>query len=463
MGFFDKIQQMKLSFIRRAGAQERASLSLFALTVPIVLENLFRIFISSIDIFMLSGYSQEAVAGVGIVNQYIFFIQLLFNIVCIGTSIVLAQYLGAKRHTEASQVIQGSILLVGALAGGLLILILVGAGPLLSLYKAEPAVRSYAITYLKIFGGFGSFFVAFNMLQGTVLRAYGYTRDTMVVTFIANGINVIGNAISLYGPFGLPILGVTGVAASSVISQIAACGILAWRIRQYPEVRFRLSHWRNIPSSIFKTIIQIGLPSAGESLSYNVAQIVIMALITTFGTAAVSSVVYAQTIVRFVFILPMSIGAGVQIKVGYLVGAKKFEEAYNRLYRYQLIGTVIAMGIITLLQFVKKPIITIFTHDPAILATTSTLLLYSYYIEFGRSINLITISALKGAGDVRFPVGYGIFSMWCIMVLGAYLFGYKAGLGLVAVWLAIGTDETLRGLVMLGRWKSKRWMEKRLT
>ncbi|MCX7949657.1 MAG: MATE family efflux transporter, partial [Treponemataceae bacterium] len=76
---------MKLSFIRRAGTQERASLSLFALTVPIVLENLFRIFISSIDIFMLSGYSQEAVAGVGIVNQYIFFIQLLFNIVCIGT------------------------------------------------------------------------------------------------------------------------------------------------------------------------------------------------------------------------------------------------------------------------------------------------------------------------------------------------------------------------------------------
>ncbi|MCX7655247.1 MAG: MATE family efflux transporter [Treponemataceae bacterium] len=454
---------MNLKMIRRENQQDRASLSLFALTIPIVLENLFRIFISSIDIFMLSGYSQEAVAGVGIVNQYIFFIQLLFNIVCIGTSIVLAQYLGAKRHTESVQVIEGSIILVLAGALGLLFLILVGAQPLLSLYKTDSIVRSYAITYLKIFGGFGSIFVALNMLQGTVLRAYGHTRDTMIVTFVANGINVIGNAISLYGPFGLPVFGVLGVAVSSVISQIAACGILALRIRKYPEVQFRFSHWKAIPPSIFKTIVRIGLPSAGESLSYNVAQIVIMALVATFGTASVSSVVYAQTIVRFVFILPMSIGTGVQIKVGYLVGAGQFNEAYHRLYRYQAIGTFLALGIITVLQAIKVPIIMLFTHDPVIMATTSTLLLYSYYIEFGRSINLITISALKGAGDVRFPVGYGIFSMWCIMVLGAYLFGYKAGYGLIAIWLAIGTDETLRGFVMLGRWKSKRWVEKRLT
>ena len=68
-----------------------------------------------------------------------------------------------------------------------------------------------------------------------------------------------------------------------------------------------------------------------------------------------------------------------------------------------------------------------------------------------------TKGALKGAGDVRFPVLYGIFSNWGIMVLGSYILGIKMGLGLVGFFLAIGTDETTRGLVMLLRWKSRRW------
>ncbi len=91
------------------------------------------------------------------------------------------------------------------------------------------------------------------------------------------------------------------------------------------------------------------------------------------------------------------------------------------------------------------------------------LLWVSIYLEFGRSINLITISALKGAGDVRFPVLYGLFSMWFFMVFGAWLMGFKFGLGLVGIWLGTATDESLRGIVMLFRWKSKRWMNKRIS
>ena len=85
--------------------------------------------------------------------------------------------------------------------------------------------------------------------------------------------------------------------------------------------------------------------------------------------------------------------------------------------------------------------------------------MFSIYIEFGRSLNLVAVGALKGAGDVRFPVLYGIFSNWCIMVLGSYILGLKCGLGLVGFWLGIGTDETTRGIVMLFRWKSRRWQK----
>lgn len=439
---------------------DRAALPMFTLTMPIVMESIFRTLVSSIDTIMLSSYSQESVAAVGLVNQYIFFIQILFNVICIGTSIVLSQYLGAKRTEDAKHVAQASVVMVLTTAVTICAVVFLGTGPLLNSYSLESAVRAFASQYLLIYGGVGSIFIAINLLQGTILRSYGYTRDAMFIAIAANLINVLGNALSLYGWFGLPVLGVPGVAMSSVVAQFCACLLLAWRIRKHPDVQIPLKGLLKVPKNIYRTILSIGVPTAGENLSYNVSQIAIMAMVTTLGTYAMSAMVYVQTIVRFVYVVAMSIGSAVQIKTGYFVGAKRPDEAYRRLYRYQLIGTAVSVAMILLMNLLKMPLLGMFTHDPAIIALASTLLFFSIYIEFGRSLNLVTIPGLKGAGDVAFPVLYGIFSNWCIMVAGSYIFGIKLGLGLVGIWLSIGTDEMTRGIVMLFRWKSKHWQTK---
>jgi putative MATE family efflux protein len=433
---------------------------MFALTVPIVLEQLLRVLISSVDTIMLSSFSQEAVAGVGMMGQYIFFIQILFNVICIGTSIVLAQYLGAKRMTDVRHVAQGSAVMTLVVAVIIGITVAIGARPLLSLYDVDPMVRKYATQFFMIYGGASAVFMAFNMLQGTILRAYGYTRDAMYIAVATNVINVIGNSFALYGWFGLPVTGVVGVAISSTFAQVAACFLMAWRIRLHPDVQFPLKGWRRVPRTIYRTILSVGVPTAGENMSYNVAQIVIMAMVSTLGTLAMSAMVYTQTIARFVYIIALSIGNAVQIKTGYYVGARQPEAAYRRLYRYQIIGTSVSLSVILFINLIKGPLIGLFTHQPEIAALTSTLLLFSILIETGRSLNLIVIPGLKGAGDVKFPVLYGIFNMWFFMVLGGWLLCFHAGLGLTGIWIAIGTDETLRGVVMLFRWKSKRWMQK---
>lgn len=433
---------------------------MMALTLPIITETFFRILVSSVDTVMLSGYDQQAVAAVGLVAQYIFFIQILFNVICIGTSIVLAQYLGADRSDDARSVAQASAVMMIGTAVAIFIGVLFGARAILSLYPIEEGVREYAYQYFAIFGGFGALFTSFNMLQSTILRSYGHTKDAMYVTLLANVINVIGNAIALYAPFGLPVFGVVGVAVSSVVSQIVACIALAWLIKAKPEVQFALAGWRKVPKSIYRTILSIGIPSAGENMAYNTAQITIMAMITTFGTFAMSAQVYTITLSRFVFVFAMSIGAATQIKTGWFVGAKRPMEAYRRVYKYQAIGTAFSVVFIVLINVFKHPLIGLFTHESEIASLTATLLLFSIYIEFGRSLNLITISALKGAGDVKFPVFYGILSMWGIMVFGSWLLGLQLGWGLVGIWIAVGTDETTRGIIMLLRWKSKRWLTK---
>ncbi len=412
---------------------------------------------------MLSGYSEQAVAGVGLVAQYVFFLNLLFSVIGTGTSILLAQYLGAqKSDEELNHIAQASSVMITIISLVLSAIVIFGTGPLLSCYDLEPEVRQFAWEYFVIFGGIASFFTAFSSLQGAVLRSYGYTKETMYVTIIANIINVLGNAIALYGPFGLPVLGVKGVAASSSISMVASFILLGIIIQRKKDVMFSMKGLRKTPRRVYQLILSVGVPTAGESLSYNISQIVIMAMISTLGTFVMSAQVYTQTIVRFVFIITMAIGSAVQIKAGYYVGAREYDTAYRKIFKYSAIATFCSVSFILLTNLIKSPVISMFTKQPEIAQIVSKLLIGSIYIEFGRSLNLIYVGALKGSGDIRFPVGYGIISMWSIIVLGGWFLGIKLGLGIMGFWLAIGTEETSRGIVMLFRWKSRKWQQNTL-
>lgn len=433
------------------------------LTLPLAMEQFFRTLVSSIDTMMLSGYSGQAVAGVGLVAQYVFFLNLLFSVIGTGTSIVLAQYLGAqKSDRELNHIAQASSVMMTAISLALTAIVVLGTGPLLSCYELDPDVRRYAWEYFVIYGGLGSFFSAFSLLQGAVLRSYGYTKETMLVTLTANVVNVLGNAAALYGPFGLPVLGVKGVAASSAFSMLVSFVLLAAIIRRKRDVQFSMRGLRKTPGNVYRLILSVGVPTAGESLSYNVSQIVIMAMISTLGTSAMSAQVYTQTIVRFVFVVAASIGSAVQIKTGYYVGAGEFDTAYRKIYKYSAAATLCSVVMILLTNAVKAPVISIFTREAEVARLVSSLLAFSIYIEFGRSLNLVYVGALKGSGDIKFPVGYGIVSMWSIMVLGSWILGLRLELGIIGFWIAIGTEETSRGIVMLLRWKSRKWQKSAL-
>lgn len=430
------------------------------LTVPLAMEQFFRILVSSVDTFMLSSYSDKAVAGVGLVGQYVFFLTTLFNVIGVGTSIVLAQYLGAqKSDKELNYIAQASSVMITIISLVLSVVVFFVLGPVLGCYSLEEEVRQAAYDYFMIYGAICSFFCAFSLLQSAILRSYGYTKDAMIVTIIANLINVAGNALSLYGFFGLPIFGVKGVAWASGISMIVSCIILQIMIIRKKDVQFDLRGIRNVPSRIYKIILSVGVPTAGENLSYNTAQIAQTAMFSTLGTAVMSAHVYTQTIIRFAYALSIAIGSATQIKTGYYVGARESETAYKKIYRYWLFATLSSVSLVGVCNLIKVPVISLFTSDPKTAALVATLMICSFYIEFGRCMNLIFIGGLKGSGDIRFPVLYGIFSMWAIIVGLGYVLGLKLGLGILGFWIATGTEETTRGIVMLFRWKSKRWMK----
>ena len=104
----------------------------------------------------------------------------------------------------------------------------------------------------------------------------------------------------------------------------------------------------------------------------------------------------------------------------------------------------------------------IFTDNQEIITLGSNILMVNIFLELGRTTNIILIACLRGAGDVFYPTGCAIFSMWFISVLGSYVFAVVLGLGIYGLWIAFAADELFRGIMMIIRWKGGKWRSKRI-
>src|SRR6185295_16685025 len=233
-------------------------------------------------------------------------------------------------------------------------------------------------------------------------------------------------------------------------------------IRRRRALELPLGEAPRIPRRFYGVVLAIGIPSAGENLAYNVSQIAIMAMLSTLGTEPLATYGILMAVLRYVFMPGISIGSAAQLKVGYLVGAGRHAEAVGRVYRYFALAVAISVSAVLLLQLCHRPLLELFSTDRAVLALASSVLVVALIHEPGRNFNTVIVPALKGAGDFRFPVYVGIVSMWGLGVGGAWLLGIRLGWGLAGVWLAMATDEWLRGLAMFFRWRSGAWRGKAL-
>ncbi len=438
---------------------KRVEIGLLVLSWPILVENLIRISLNSVDVFMLSGYSEKAVAAVGLINQFIFFLQLLYLMVASGSGILISQNIGAGKEKGAGLVGLASLQLSFLFAGVLSMWMTLSADSILTLYKLDADVHRFAWQFLTIYGA-TSAFVAVGMVFSTILRTYGYTYQPMIVNIIALSLNVTGNYIAIYGPFGLPVTGVPGVAWSTAISQAVACLMMFFMVLRHHDIQIPFRKFFGFYKTVYRQILAIGVPSAGENISYNIGQIVIMSMIATLGTESMTATVYALTILRYVFITSISIGNGAQIKVGYLVGAGRSDEAHLKVYQYFLAGFFISLFLVIVTKIVQVPLVHLFTDNATVQGLVYMVFIVALIHEPGRAFNVIIIPALKGAGDICFPVYVGMIFMWGVGVLFAYIFGIALQWGLLGIWIALAADEWIRGLVVFFRWHKGGWRNK---
>lgn len=434
-------------------------LSIFSLTWPIFLEILLFMLMGNMDVFMLSQYSDDAVAAVGVANQFLQVALVMFGFVSAGTAVIISQYIGAKKIKVAKQV--SAVAIVSSLVLGLIVSLVFILAPraLLTIMDLPDALMAEAQFFIMVVGGF-IFIQSVLATMGAILRSYGYTRDMLLVTATMNILNVGINAIVIFGLFGVPVLGVPGVAVGTAICKLVglmiAIAILLKRIGN----PFQTIKFKQFPVNYVKQIFRIGLPAAGENLSYSGYQLMLIMFITAMGTVALTTRIYTRNINMFIFLFTIALAQGIQIILGQLMGAKQYDEIYKRCYTYLKAAIMVSTLGAIVCYFLAGPILSIFTDNQEVIATGRLLFLLTIILEPGRAINIIVIFALRATGDVKFPVYVGIIFMWGIGVAFGYLFGVVFGWGLVGIMIAMIMDEWFRGILMLIRWRSRIWQTK---
>ncbi|WP_088034333.1 MATE family efflux transporter [Evansella clarkii] len=437
------------------------NISLFAVTWPIFIESLLHMSLRTADTFMLSKVSDEAVASVGVANQLIMFMFFLFQFIAAGTSVVVAQYLGANKHDEIRKY-TGNGILINFLFGILISAILIAfSRQLLGLFSLEPALFDQARTFLIIVGG-ALVFQAMSITMSMVIQTHGFTKDTMIVSGCMNIINIFGNYLFIYGALGFPQWGVPGVALSTAVSQFLA--LIAYAVVLYYRVKLKLT-WNDfidLQKERLSKVLSIGIPSSIGNLSYNLSQIVTTAIITLLGTQMLATRIYTLNVLFLVIILGISLGRGSQIITGHLVGAGKMEEAYREGVRTIRISIMAAVVVALVVIAVREPLLRLFTNDPEIIEMGMNLLLMGLLLEPGRCFNLVYGATLQATGDARFVMAVSIIVIWGLSVPMYYIFGIHFGWGLIGIWAAFIIDEWIRGIALWYRWKSRKWEKKAL-
>ena len=329
------------------------------------------------------------------------------------------------------------------------------AAPIVAMYGLADSVATFAHDYLVITGSF-TLAVTLSIVLSTILRSNGYSRTPMSVNLFTGGINIVGNYCALYQPFGLPVYGVQGVAVATVTSQVINTLIL-WVMLHRKQIAVPLATFSQVPQQVYQRILRIGIMNASEMLSYNLSQMMIVYFVVQMGTASLTAFTYAQNIARVSFAFALAVGQASQIQTSYYVGKQWLEQILQRVQLYFLVSFMVSAAVTSLLFVFRYDLLALFTQDPEVTKLTALLIAGSILVETGRVFNLVFISALKGASDIKFPVQLGIFSMWGIAVSLTYLLGVYAGMGVLGVWLAVAADEWFRGMIMARRWRSKVW------
>lgn len=416
----------------------------FALAAPVIGENLLQTMLGVVDTLLVAGLGAVALAGVGAALQVIFVATAALSALSVGASVLVAQATGAGRLGEAGglarQAILWSVLISVPLSliGLPLVPVLIGG------FGLEPAVAAVAEGYLGVtLGTLATLTLMY--LCGGVMRGTGDGRTPMLVTALANVINIGVSYVLIYGLWFIPALGAVGSAWGSFVSRLIGAGILVWLLlRGHNGVKAGGGSWRPQLGAA-RSILAIGMPAAIEEALVISAFATLTPIVASLGTISLAAHRVAINILSLSFLPGIGFGLAATALVGQAVGAGRLGEAraVAAIAVRWALGWMSALALIFFLF--AEGLNRLFSSDPALIAVGAAAVRVVAFTQPFWALTFVLGGALRGTGDTRTPLVITTTFIWLAVAIGFLAVRFISP-SLTAIWAAfliVGPIEAL--------------------
>lgn len=432
--------------------------ALIRLIIPLVIEQLLLMTVGMADTVMVTTAGEAVVSGVSLVDNINNLIIQIFSALSTGGAVVVAQYLGRQEIHGAKTAAKQLLYVMTAISVFLMLVALIFRQHILSLIfgQVEPAVMDSALVYFLLTAAAYPFMGVYNA-GAALFRAMGNSKVSMINSLIINIINILVNAILIFG-FGM---GAAGAGIGTLVSRIAAAIIIMVMLR-HPGLTVqvdRVFHFE-FNGSMIRRILFIGIPTGLENGMFQAGKLLVLNLITTFGTSAVAANAIANSISGVINVPSSAMGLAIITVVGRCIGAGSTEQATH--YTKLLLGcSYLCMFLMGGTLFLSADfLVTLFNLSPEAMVMASQVLKCCAVANILFWPMAFTLpNSLRAAGDAVFTMVVSLATMFICRVALSYVFScsWGLGLGLLGVWLAMFCDWIVRAVFFLGRYLHGDW------
>jgi MATE family multidrug resistance protein len=409
----------------------------FNLAWPVISENFLQTMLGMVDTIMVARLGPGALAGVGGAIQIMFFVIAALSATSVGSSVLVAQSVGARDYNRASKLAKQSLVWSVLISIPLILIGLVAADPIISIFGMEPEPSKIGADYLRVTMGTVSV-LTLMLLGGGVLRGVGDSRTPMFITMVANVVNIVFTYGLIFGELGMPELGAVGSAWGTFISRIVGFAILfwvMWRGVKGVSIRGASDWWPDW--KLARQLLTIGLPAATEQMLNSVGFLTMSIVVAQLGTLALAAHRVALNAMSISFLPGLGFALAATALVGQSIGARRPDEA-KAVTTIATQWALVWMGLLALVfLFFAEQIIAIFTPDPTVVAIGSAGLRAIALTQPFQAISMVQSGGLRGTGNTHFPLRVGTSGIWAAVLLGALLtYLTQKQWDLIPIWAA---------------------------
>lgn len=433
---------------------------LWIIALPIALQQLVTSSLNMVDTLMVGKVGVDAVAAVGIANQYYFLLNMMMFGIYSGGMVYFAQYWG-KKDTKSIHRLLGFTLILGlslsVIFSGLGILI---PEKIVGLFTPEVMVQALGAKYLKIAClSYPFMILSFGFSMG--LRAVEKPKYSMIASMIALILNTILNYLLIFGTFGFPSLGVGGAAIATLISRVVELAlVLFFAYFKTDTMNPKVSTLLSFNKDLIKKLMATSLPVVINECFWGLGTTAYLAIYGMINVESISIMNIVTSIFNIFFIAAIGVGNASTVMLGKQLGAGKQEKTYAEAILFLKIGIV--LGILSAILLIASiplilPMYQNFGSDTLALMA-KVLIIFSIGLTF-RFINIINIVGIfRAGGDTRYAMILELGTLWTVGVLGAFIAVQFFNAPLLVVAMIVQFEEVVKLIIGMFRVKSKKWI-----